>query len=86
LALNDFTSGFNIATHITHKKKFSALCGFTEDEIKNCLATIGKKDDEQSNVVDTMRQHVNGYRFHLNGATVYNPTMALRYLISVSNE
>jgi hypothetical protein len=51
------------------------LCGFTEDEIKKCLTTIGKKDDEQSNAVATMRQHFNGYRFHLNGATVYNPTM-----------
>ncbi len=86
MALNDFTSGFNIATHITHELDFSGLCGFTEEEIKQCLTTIGKDGEEQSKAVDTMRHHFNGYRFHLDGATVYNSTMALLFLTDVSNE
>jgi len=40
LALNEFTSGFNIATHITNDLRFASLCGFTEADVQNGLARL----------------------------------------------
>jgi len=41
LALNEFTSGFNIATHITNDLRFASLYGFTEADVR--------KDSRDSN-------------------------------------
>jgi len=37
LALNNFTSGYNVAKNITDDIIFSNLCGFTESELQKPL-------------------------------------------------
>ena len=44
LALNEFTSGFNIATHITNDLRFASLYGFTEADVQNGLARLKLSD------------------------------------------
>jgi hypothetical protein len=79
LALNEFTSGFNIATHITHDLDFASLYGFTEDDVKNGLEKLGGLQPE---VVDTIvkswRRDHNGYLFDPRQKdALYNPTRVL---------
>ena len=38
IALNDFTSGFNIAEQITHDERFAELCGLTNEDIRSGLS------------------------------------------------
>ena len=84
VALNDLTSGFNVAKDVSHRPELAALCGFREDEIRRTIDRIaGERDLEATpdEFLDTMGTWYNGYRFseeveHL----VYNPTNVLYFL------
>lgn len=82
LALNDFTSGFNIATHITHSSEFSSLCGFTEDEAKEALRKVlPAQPDRQQEAFKWMQNYFNGYLFHSEQKqTLFNSTLAIAFL------
>ena len=41
LTLDSLTSGFNIATNISTDEQFTAMCGFTENEVKKLIENIG---------------------------------------------
>ncbi|MCP4658896.1 MAG: AAA family ATPase [bacterium] len=93
VALNDITSGFNIAKNLSLDPDLAGLCGFREQEIRDLLAPIaGDRDldaDAEEEIVDTMRTWYNGYRFTDDPAgddeeLVYNPTNVLYFLDHLS--
>ncbi len=45
LTLDSLTSGFNTATNISLYPQFVAMCGFTEDEVKDLVKRTGVKNN-----------------------------------------
>jgi hypothetical protein len=86
VALNDLTSGFNIAKNVSLAPELAGLCGFVEPEIRALLERISAEDAEGA--VATMRTWYNGYCFtnaSEEGADlVYNPTNVLYFLDHLS--
>ena len=91
VALNDITSGFNIAKNVSMSPELGHLCGFREGEIRQLLQRIAASREhglDVSAALATMRTWYNGYRFAASTdggdavATelVYNPTNALYFL------
>jgi hypothetical protein len=82
LALNEFTSGFNIAKHITHDLEFASLYGFTEADVRNGLARLHQLQPEVvDRIVDSWRRDHNGYHFDpRQKVALYNPTRVLHGL------
>jgi hypothetical protein len=87
LALTEFTSGFNIATHITNDLRFASLYGFTEADLKNGLARLKFSETVAASIVEFWRKDHNGYYFNpRQKVALYNPTRVihgLRYLEQV---
>ncbi|ELR15712.1 uncharacterized protein ACA1_378620 [Acanthamoeba castellanii str. Neff] len=81
LALNEFTSGFNIAEHITRDRRFASLYGFTEADVRNGLARLHRLQPEVvDRIVDSWRRDHNGYHFHpRQEVALYNPTRVLSF-------
>jgi hypothetical protein len=89
--LTDITSGYNVARNIYLRREFHDLCGFTETEIAAVLTQLGEDCqwpvEKVTEALATMRQFYNGYRFSEDGqAPVYNPTMALYFLLSLQED
>jgi hypothetical protein len=91
LALNDLTSGFNIARDISLDPAVAGLCGFTEAELGSLLDLLAASGApsmaERSELLATMRTWYNGYRFSPwrpaggeGPEPVYNPTNVLYFL------
>ncbi len=85
VALNDLTSGFNIADDVSLVPELAALCGFREKEIGDILKVVaaerGLPREATEEALDTMRTWYNGYRFAEDrDELVYNPTNALYFL------
>lgn len=77
LTLDSLTSGFNIATDITLNENFVAMCGFTEEEVKELLNKIGLKEE----VYEELKKNYNGYRFSLvSEKSTFNVTLLMYYL------
>ncbi|HEX3554074.1 MAG TPA: AAA family ATPase [Thermoanaerobaculia bacterium] len=88
VALNDLTSGFNIAKNVSLEPDLACLCGFREREVLDVLESISEESAlppaAVEDALETMRTWYNGYRF-LEAASgeeelVYNPTNALYFL------
>jgi hypothetical protein len=89
--LTDITSGYNVARNIYLRREFHDLCGFTETEMATVLTQLGDEcqwsPEAVTEALSTMRQFYNGYRFSEDGqAPVYNPTMALYFLLSLQED
>jgi len=86
VALNDLTSGFNIAKNVSLAPELAGLCGFLEPEIRGLLERISAEDVEGA--IATMRTWYNGYCFtNASGERtdlVYNPTNVLYFLDHLS--
>jgi hypothetical protein len=83
VALNDVTSGFNIARNVSGYQELSTLCGFTEDELQSVLPRLGRQMSAEiaGNAMQAMRTWYNGYRFSADSEEpVYNPTNSLYFL------
>ncbi len=84
VALNDLTSGFNIAKDVSHRPELAALCGFREEEIRRAVEAVAQERDLEATpdeLLDTMRTWYNGYRFSDDAEDlVYNPTNVLYFL------
>jgi hypothetical protein len=81
LALNEFTSGFNIARHITSDLEFASLYGFTEADVQNGLARLKLTEPVVARIVESWRYNHNGYLFDpRQKVTLYNPTRVLHGL------
>ena len=84
ITMDDVTSGFNIGTNISLKRKFNEVLGFTEPEVRGLLETYrghGAFDQDVDTALDLMREWYDGYRFAAGAkASVYNTDMVLYYL------
>ncbi len=88
VALNDLTSGFNIAEDVSLEPILASLCGFRENEIRDLLESIAAEKSLAPEAVDRsiniMRTWYNGYRFARNvEELVCNPTNAIYFLKSL---
>ncbi len=85
VALNDLTSGYNVAENISLNTDFQHLCGFTEAEVSATLSAVttacGLSASQAAQAQAQMRDFYNGYRFtEAPTELIYNPTLALYYL------
>lgn len=88
VALNDLTSGFNIAKNVSLEPELACLCGFREAEIRDLLERVlrerGLPREDVEDAMETMRTWYNGYRFtdvlSDQEELVYNPTNVLYFL------
>ena len=78
------TTGFNIATDVTRKKEFIAMCGFTHEEVKEIIKEVipnGNEEEEQEKIYEKMTAYYDGYRFsEETEETVFNSTLVMYYL------
>jgi hypothetical protein len=76
--LDDLTSGYNIATNFTLKRKYNEMLGFTRSEVEWLMNETGV-DPALINI--DMEMYYNGYMFNPDCENrVYNPTMVLYIL------
>jgi hypothetical protein len=80
--LNDFTSGFNITTHITHYEDFEGICGIYDSEISNALdRMIPQEPLLKTQLMKTMKDNYNGYMFTPTQSTpIFNTTLVVYFL------
>ena len=84
ITMDDVTSGFNIGTNISLKRKFNEMLGFTDPEVRGLLTMYrehGAFNQDVDTALDLMREWYDGYRFSATAeASVYNTDMVLYYL------
>ena len=81
LVLEDITSGFNIAMHLTLDWEFNEMFGFTEEEVAELVARVGGEGVEVGEAVELMREYYDGYLFSRKARQrMYNPEMVLHFL------
>ena len=86
LVLSDMTSGYNVATSIYLEPRFNALCGISHAELDGLVGEVmqacGQDSVQQADVLNTMKQFYNGYRFceQPDSTLLYNPTLAFYFL------
>ena len=79
LTLDSLTSGFNITTNISIDEQFTAMCGFTENEVKYLIESIGLSEK----VFEELKKNYDGYRFSINNEEhTFNVTLLMYYLQS----
>jgi len=88
ITLDSLSSGFNIVKHITYRKEFNDLAGFTQQEVDYSLEeSIFRrcKNIDKESLLDKVKIWYNGYLF--NGEAnerIYNATL-LNYFITEYN-
>jgi len=88
VVLSEFTSGFNIAQHITLQPKFSYLYGFTPEDVNLALKSITPKlnDTQIIEIFQIMERNNNGYRFTPEQeVTLFNPNLVMYNLQEIQN-
>ncbi len=88
LCLSDVTSGFNIAANLSTTRRFNAMVGFTETEVRNMLMyyaeadAISPKDAEAQ--LPLMKSYYDNYCFSTDAAKegehVFNSDMTLYFI------
>lgn len=90
LLLDDLSSGFNIASHISMSPRFNTLAGFTHADVERALSELlaarpeiaaqpGLGDRER--LLEVMEQYYDGYRFSADATErVFNADMVLYFL------
>ncbi|HHB94648.1 MAG TPA: AAA family ATPase, partial [Campylobacterales bacterium] len=88
ITLDSLSSGFNIVKHITYKKEFNALAGFTDEEVKySLIESIFKKCPEidKEALLEKVKIWYNGYLFNEEAEErIYNSTL-VNYFITEYN-
>ncbi|MBU1668397.1 AAA family ATPase, partial [bacterium] len=88
ITLDSLSSGFNIASNISHDKPFNALAGFTQNEVTYSLTeTIFKRCStiDKENLLEKVKTWYNGYLFNIEAEDrIYNATL-VNYFISKYN-
>ena len=84
VTLDDVTSGFNIGTNISFRRKYNDMVGFTETEVRGLVEMyrdLGVFDEDADAAMAVMREWYNGYRFAKDATEdMYNTDMVLYYL------
>ena len=91
ITMDDVTSGFNIGTNISLRRKFNDILGFTKADVRRLLETyhdFGVLRQEVDEALAVMSEWYNGYRFAKDATgDLYNTDMVLYYLNeSIANE
>jgi hypothetical protein len=93
VVLSDLTSGLNIAKNVSLANDLSALCGFTEKDLRHLLDDLAAERAAQgapfaaTEALDMLRTWYNGYRFAPAAEdAVYNPTLTLYFLDHLQRE
>ena len=81
VTLDSLTSGFNIATKLTNNQLFTAMCGLTEDEVKQAIELAGIEKEKQEETFNSMKENYDGYKFsEENDIHLFNTTLVIYYL------
>ncbi len=81
ITLDSLTSGFNIVTHLTHKRAFHDMAGFTEAQVGELLDMVLQDTTRRQAIIDDMKNWYNGYKFSKEAKnTIYNSNMTLFFL------
>ena len=86
VTMDDLTSGFNIATNISHEAGFHAMVGFTADETRRLFEDFrgtGKFTDDAGSHLKVVKAWYDSYCFSeacVGKESLYNCDMALYYL------
>jgi hypothetical protein len=81
ITLDSLTSGFNILKHLTHKREFETMMGFSEEEVRSLLRLVLKEPEREAEIMQDLRRYYNGYRFYsLSEQNLYNSDMVLYFL------
>ena len=79
VTLDSLTSGFNITTKISNNPIFTAMCGFTDEEVMKAIELAGVENKEE--VFNKMKENYDGYRFSdENDIHLFNSTLVMYYL------
>ena len=81
ITLDSLTSGFNISSDKTQDERFNEMMGFTEQELRTLMKEQNIEEEKQEELLPTMRENYDGYRFSLHGKEkIYNSNMCLYFL------
>ncbi len=83
ITIADMNSGFNIAKWITFNEKFTNMLGFTYAETENLVnevCTDYNLTASKAEMLKTMKQYYDGYKFTRKGEYLFNPMMTLYFL------
>ena len=86
VAMDDLTSGFNIATNISQEPDFHAMVGFTADETRRFFEDfqgVGRFTGDVAPHLDTVKRWYDGYCFAskmIGRESLFNCDMAIYYL------
>lgn len=81
VTLDSLTSGFNIATKITNSPLFTAMCGLTDEEVKQAIEMAGITGEEKEKTFNKMKENYDGYKFsEENDIHTFNTTLVMYYL------
>ena len=93
VTMDDVTSGYNIATALTLKKKFNEMLGFSDEEVREIIRyynEAGAFSLDEDETLRAMRPWYDGYCFSeyadVEGHHVFNPDMVLYYLCNYIDE
>lgn len=88
ISLDSMTSGFNIARDITNDPQFTAMFGFTEDEVRQIIpqvADLHRYGKSAETVFERMKELYDGYLFNQECRIhIFNPSMILYYLSGIA--
>ncbi len=84
VSLDDVTSGFNIARHLSLDERYHEMLGFTEPEVRGLLETYrecGAFSQDVDAALEMMREWYGGYRFAERAqGDLYHTDMVLHFL------
>jgi hypothetical protein len=87
ITLDSLTSGFNIVKHLTSEKKFEAMMGFSEAEVRELLLLVLEDKSREQSIMQDLRNYYNGYKFYpLSQENLYNSDMVLYFLDNFKEE
>jgi chorismate mutase len=82
ITLDSLTSGFNILKHLTHRRGYEAMMGFSEEEVRSLVARLALQDPSREKaIMQDLRYYYNDYKFSPSAnKSLYNPDMVLYFL------
>jgi hypothetical protein len=81
ITLDSLTSGFNILKHLTHRRGYEAMMGFSEEEVRSLLRLALQDPSQEEKIMQDLRYYYNGYKFSTFAEeNLYNPDMVLYFL------
>jgi hypothetical protein len=90
LLLDDMSSGFNIAAHISQSPRFNTLTGFTRADVERSVGELLRDRPDlaaqpelgdQGRLLDVLERYYDGYRFSVKATErVFNSDMVLYFL------